>query len=302
MGTLQPMSSEFPTPRGIIPPVPTPFTQSGELDVPALQRTLETLNASVDGFLILGSNGEAVFLSEDERRTALEAAREVIPEDKPMIAGTGGEATRLVEVRNEVAAEVGADYALVLAPHYYKGGMSDAVLRAHFERVADKSPLPVMLYNIPAATTLSLSPTLIAKLAEHGNIVGLKDSSGDVGSLTEIMRLVPDDFTVLTGNAPTLLAALSLGATGGILAVANVAAEVCREILAHFDKGELEEARALQLELNPLALAVTSRYGVPGLKALMCSQGVSAGYPRAPLLDVSEEVVRELEGLAKRAS
>ena len=282
--------------RGIIPPLPTPFTPAGELDVPALQTLIAALEPQVDGFLILGSNGEAVFLSEAERRTVLEAAREVIPESKPMIAGTGGETTRLVRERNEVAAAVGADYALVLAPHYYRGNMSEEVLQMHFERVADESPLPLMLYNIPAATTLSLSPALVAQLAEHSSVVGLKDSSGNVGALTEITQLVPE-FAVLTGNAPTLLAALSLGAKGGILAAANVAAAAFGQILAHFERGEMEQARKLQFELNPLALAVTSRYGVPGLKAVLRLQGHPAGYPRAPLLDVSNEVMGELEKL-----
>ncbi len=233
----------MPQLRGIIPPLPTPFSASGELDIATLQSLIRGLEPHVDGFLIMGSNGEAVFLSEEERRTVLEAAREVIPKDKPMIAGTGGEATRLVKERNEVAAEVGADYALVLAPHYYKGGMNEEVLKTHFERLADSSPLPLMLYNIPAATTLSLSPNLISELAGHSNIVGLKDSSGNVGDLTEIMRLVPEDFTVFTGNAPTLLAALSLGAKGGILAVANVAAEAYGKIVKHVQRGEIEEAR-----------------------------------------------------------
>ena len=296
------MTSAAPPLRGIIPPLPTPFSQAGEPDVPALQRLVEGLEPYVDGFLILGSNGEAVFLSEEERHAVLAAAREVIPREKPMIAGTGGETTRLVRSRNEVAAEIGADYTLVLAPHYYKSNMSDEVLWTHFERVADESPLPLMLYNIPAATTLSLSPTLIARLSEHPNIVGLKDSSGNVGALTETMRLAPEDFTVLTGNAPTLLAALSLGAKGGILAVANVAAEAYGQIVQHVERGEVEQARRLQLRMNPLALAVTSRYGVPGLKAVLRLQGRSAGYPRAPLLDVSDEVMRELEELAKLAS
>ena len=283
--------------RGIIPPLPTPFTLAGELDVPALQTLITALEPQVDGFLVLGSNGEAVFLSEAERRTMLEAAREVIPKSKPMLAGTGGETTRLVRERNKVAAAVGADYALVLAPHYYKGNMSEEVLQTHFGRVADESPLPLMLYNIPAATTLSLSPALVARLAEHSNIVGLKDSSGNVGALTETMRLAPENFAVFTGNAPTLLAALSLGAKGGILAVANVAAEAFRQIVTHFERGEVEQARKLQFELNPLALAVTSRYGVPGLKAVLRLQGHPAGYPRAPLLDVGGEVTRELEKL-----
>ena len=274
--------------QGIIPPVPTPFTQTGDVDIATLKRLLERLEPGVDGFLLLGSNGEAALLTEAERRQVIEAARAVVPETKPLLVGTGGEATRLVAARNQAAFELGADAVLVLPPHYYPAAMTEAVLQKHYETLANESPLSVLLYNIPSVTTLALSPTLIATLAQHQNIVGLKDSSGNVAALTETMRRTSQDFQVMTGNAPTLLAALTLGARGGILAVANVAARPCRELYDAFCRGDLETARALQFSLNPLAQAVTTRFGVPGLKAAMKLQGLDAGYPRAPLLEFTD--------------
>ena len=184
---------------------------------------------------------------------------------------------------------------LILPPHYYPASMTEAVLQKHYKTLADESPLPVLLYNIPSVTALALSPALIAGLAQHRNIVGLKDSSGNVAALTETMRRVPADFQVMTGNAPTLLAALALGARGGILAVANIAARPCRRLYDAFQKGDLEAARALQFSLNPLAQAVTTRFGIPGLKAALKLQGLDAGYPRAPLLEFTDTA--ELEPL-----
>ncbi|CAN5637050.1 dihydrodipicolinate synthase family protein [soil metagenome] len=289
--------ADIPTLGGIIPPVPTPFDAAGKLDLGGLQRVLHALAPQVDGFLVLGSNGEAVYLAEDERREVLAAAREAIPRDKPMIAGTGGEATWLVAERNRLAAEAGADCVLVLPPFYYQGRMNDETLATHYEALAGSCSVPLLLYNVPANTTIGLSPALIERLAGHENIHGLKDSSGNIVALTEIMRRVPEEFTVLTGNAPTLLPALSLGARGGILAVANVAPQAYGAILKHFQRGEIAEARALQLRTNPLALAVTARYGVAGLKAAMRARGLPAGYPRAPLRDVSEAQGRELGAL-----
>lgn len=274
--------------QGIIPPVPTPFNKQGDVDTGALQAMLRRLEPDVDGFLILGSNGEAAFLSEAERRQVFEAARAVIPANKPMLVGTGGEATRLVTARNREAFAIGADAALVLPPHYYVGAMTEQVLKTHYLTLAEQSPLPVMLYNFPAVTTLAFSPGLIAELAQHGNIVGMKDSSGNVAALTETLRQVPADFQVMTGSASTFLAALSLGVRGGILAVANVAARPYRRLFDAFNAGDLQTARALQLSLNPLAQAVTTRFGVPGLKAAMRLQGIDAGYPRAPLTELSD--------------
>lgn len=284
---------------GIIPPIPTPFDAEGGLDLDGLRAVIERLDPDVDGFLVLGSNGEASYLDEGERSQVLSVAREAVPKSKPMLAGTGGEATRLVIERNRVAARTGADAVLVLPPCYYRAQMSDGALEAHYRAVADASSLPVMLYNIPQATTLSLSPELIARLARHPNISGLKDSSGNVGALTEIIRLVPEEFVVMTGNAPTLLPSLSLGAAGGILAVANVAPKPYRELWQAFERLELQTAARLQLAYNPIALAVTNVYGVPGLKAAMRLGGVPAGYPRSPLQDVDGRAESDLAELLK---
>lgn len=258
------------------------------MDTDALGRLLQRLAPDVDGFLVLGSNGEAAFLSEGERRQVIQAARAVIPKNKPLLVGTGGEATRLVAARNKEAHELGADAVLVLPPHYYPAAMTEEVLKTHYETLADESPLPLLLYNIPSVTTLALSPALTAELAQHENIVGIKDSSGNVAALTETMRRVPAAFQVMTGNAPTFLAALALGARGGILAVANVAARPYRKLYDTFCQGDLDTARALQLSLNPLAQAVTTRFGIPGLKTAMKLQGLDAGYPRAPLLELTD--------------
>lgn len=286
--------------QGVIPPVPTPFTRAGDVDTAALKTLLRQLEPEVDGFLILGSNGEAAYLDDSERRSVIAAAREAIPSHKPLLVGTGAEATRHAQGRNQEAYDLGADAALVLPPHYFVAAMTEPVLKTHYETLADQSPLPLLLYNMPAATTLSLSPTLIAALAQHENIVGIKDSSGNMGALTEILRQTPPEFQVLTGSAQTFLAALALGSRGGILAVANVAARHYRRLFDAFQTGDIATARHLQTSLNPLAQAVTARFGVPGLKAAMRLRGVDAGYPRAPLQEftdtsVLEPLLRQLE-------
>ena len=281
--------------QGIFPPLPTPFNEDESFS-PELQKTLiEKLLPDVDGFLILGSNGEAVYLDEAERKTVLENARKIIPGNKVMIAGTGGEATRTVIKRTLEAAQIGADYALVVAPHYYKSLMSEEVLYEHYKAVADNSPIPILLYNVPAATTIALSPNLIAKLAKHDNIVGIKDSSGNIIALTEIMRLIPKDFVVISGNASSFLAAIAMGAKGGILAVANIAPKQYKSIITLTQAGKLKEAQELQTSLNPLALCVTSKYGVPGLKAALELLDRSAGVCRKPLLAVEKKAVAEIE-------
>ncbi len=274
--------------KGLIPPVPTPFKQNGDLDLHAFKSLIKALEPDVDGFLVLGSNGEAAYLSDAERRQVFEAARDAVPSGKTLLFGTGAEATRHVQARNDEAHAIGADAVLVLPPHYYVGAMTEAVLERHYLTLTDESPLPLMLYNLPAATTFALSPALISRLAAHERIIGLKDSSGNIPALTETFRLAPAGFQIMTGNAPTFLAALALGAVGGILAVANVAARSYRELYEAFLRGDVARARELQLALNPLALAVTTRFGVPGLKAAMNLLGMDAGYPRAPLVEFSD--------------
>ena len=283
--------------KGIIPPVVTPFTASGDLDLKALQDTMNWLEPQVDGFLILGSNGEVPYLSESERGQVLEAAREAVPRGKPFIAGTGGESTAQVIERCRVAAEIGADAVLVIAPFYNRGSMTPNVLETHFKAVADASSLPVYIYNIPQVSGIAHSPAWFAGISQHPNIRGLKDSSGDIMTLTEIARVVSSGFNVLTGNAPTLLPALSVGAEGAILAAANVIPSIFGKLRNAFLNGDLETALKLQRASNALSYAVTRDFGVPGLKAAMRIRGVSGGFPRAPLLDVNAGTMKTLEGM-----
>jgi 4-hydroxy-2-oxoglutarate aldolase len=283
--------------KGIIPPVPTPFKLNGDLDTDSLQKLIAQLEPHVDGFLILGSNGEVPYLEEVERLRVLEAAREAIPNSKPMIVGTGAESTRMTIERARVAASVGGHAALVIAPFYNKGSMTPSVLETHFKAVADASSIPVYVYNIPQVTGIAHSPVWMGKIAAHPNVQGIKDSSGDVMNLTEILRLTPASFNTLTGNAPTLLPALSVGAQGAILAAANVIPKAFGALLKAFNASDLITALEIQRRSNPMSYAVTRDFGVSGLKAVMRMLDLKAGYPRAPLLDVDADTTKKLEAL-----
>ncbi len=279
--------------------MPTPFKKDGSLDLPALQSLIAWLEPYVDGFLMLGSNGEVAYLDDAERHQVLAAAREVIPTDKIMIAGAGGEATVHVIERCRDASEAGADAVLVIAPYYNRGSMTPNVLETHFMMVANSSPLPVYVYNIPQVSGIAHSPAWFSRIGMHPNVAGVKDSSGDIMNFTEIARVTPNGFNLLTGNAPTLLPALSVGAHGAILAAGNIMPQVFQTIMRHFATGNLEQALDLQRLANPMSYAVTRDYGVPGLKAALRIMGVSAGYPRAPLLDVDADTNIVIEKLVQ---
>jgi 4-hydroxy-2-oxoglutarate aldolase len=287
---------------GLFPPVPTPFKKDGSLDLPALQNLIAWLEPHVDGFLILGSNGEVAYLDEPERLKVLAAAREAIPSTKTMIAGAGGEATAHVIERCRDASEAGADAALVIAPYYNRGSMTPNVLETHFMTVANSSPIPVYVYNIPQVSGIAHAPAWFSRIGMHPNVAGVKDSSGDIMNFTEIARVTPNGFNLLTGNAPTLLPALSVGAQGAILAAGNIIPKAFKGIMTAFASGNLTRALELQRAVNPLSYAVTRDFGVPGLKAALRLLDVSAGYPRAPLLDVDADTNIALEKLLQGMS
>ncbi len=282
--------------QGIIPPVVTPFTASGDLDTDALERVIAALEPDVDGLLILGSNGEVAYLSATERQRVLMASREAIPRSKPMIVGVVAEATAHAVQQAREAADIGADAVLVLAPHYYKASMTPDVLEAHFRAVAEASSLPVYVYNIPQVSGIAHAPAWMAKVADISNIMGFKDSSGDTLNLTEMLRQAPT-MNGLTGNAPTLLPALAVGAHGGILAAANAIPRHFGALVRAFKAGDMTRALELQRATNPISFAVTSGYGVSGLKAVMRLQGKAAGFPRAPLQDVNAEELKKLQAM-----
>ncbi len=288
--------------RGVIPPVITPFTADGQVSYHDLTTNLEKWNRTdLSGYLILGSNSEFVYLTEEEKIRVLEVAREHIPREKVMIAGTGCEATQATISLTRRAATIGADSVMVVTPAYYKPQMQERVLVDHYRRVADSSPLPVFLYNVPQFTGVVLNPSVAARLAEHDNIVGMKDSAGNLSVFAEYLRQTPPEFHLFVGSAPVFLPALSLGARGGILALANCAPEACLTLYSLFQEGKLHEARELQLKLLPAIEAVTSRSGIGGLKVAMDLVGYAGGWPRPPLLPPTEEERTQIRQALERA-
>ena len=292
------MGTGVPRLEGIFPPIPTPFDADDDIDLAALAENLDWWNRfDLAGIVVLGSNGEGVLLDEAEKLRLIEAARAATPEDRSLIAGTGLQSTRATIALTRAVAAAGADFALVLPPSYYKGLMTDVVLERHFRAVADASPIPVVLYNMPACTGIDLSAELIADLAGHGNIVGLKDSSGSVVKLGRIRGEADGGFRILAGSADFLLPALSVGAVGGVLALANIAPAECVEIHRLFAEGDTDAAAALQIRMIPPNAAVTRRWGVPGLKAAMEMLGLRGGPVRPPLLPLADAQRDELRSI-----
>ena len=285
---------------GVMPPITTPF-QDGKLASDKLKNNFQKWDKTgLSGYLVLGSNGEAVYLNEKEKIKVVEISRESIPSSKIMLVGTGMESTQeTIQFTNQVA-KMGADYALVVTPSYFKGSMKPQILYDHFIAVAESSRIGILIYNVPQFTGINLDPEVVAKLSEHPNIIGIKDSSGNIGQLSEIIHLSQKGFAVFVGSAPVLFPALCIGAVGGILAVANVVPQECVQIQSLFNKGKMGEARALQSRLTPLAKAVTTKYGIGGLKVAMDLAGYFGGNPRLPLKKPGKEVEEELRRLLLR--
>ncbi len=283
--------------RGVLPPITTPF-RDGELSIEKLRSNFKKWNDSgLSGYLVLGSNGEPVYLNEHEKLKMIEAARESIPSSKIMLVGTGMESTRETIRFTNQAAVMGAGCALVITPSYFKGSMKPQILHDHFVAVADSSKIPILLYNVPQFTGVNMEPEQVAKLSEHPNIAGIKDSSGNIGQLTEIIHQSRKGFSVFVGSAPVFFPALLVGAVGGILAVANAVPYECVEIQTLFTGKKLEEAKDLQNRLTPLAKAVTTTYGIGGLKMAMDLEGYFGGEPRLPLKRPGKEVEEKLKTL-----
>ena len=280
---------------GVLPPMTTPF-QNGKVALNRLKENFQKWNRTgLSGYLVLGSNGEAVYLNEREKMRVIEASRESIPASKVMMVGTGTESTQETIRFTNQAAKMGAECALVVTPSYFKGSMRPQVLHDHFIAVAEKSRMGILLYNVPQFTGINMEPELVARLSEHPNIVGIKDSSGNIGQLSEIIHLSQEGFAVFVGSAPVFFPALCVGAVGGILAVANAVPGECVQIHHLYMKKKFDEARELQFRLTPLAKGVTTKYGIGGLKMAMDLAGYFGGDPRPPLKKQGQEVKEELQ-------
>ncbi len=284
-------------PQGVFAPVATTFGPDGELDLAAYRENAEFYATSpIDGIVILGSNGEYPLLDVDERVRLIEAGVNAIAGRKIVMAGTGMESTRATIALTKRAAELGVDYVLVVTPYYYKPRYDRAAYLAHYRAVADASPVPVIIYVMTAYTGVDLASSLVKELSSHPNIVGIKDSGGNAPKVAEMINGAGPEFGVLAGSASFLYPALCLGATGGILALANVAPRECKELEQCFRVGNHDAARALQLRLLAPNAAVTSIYGIAGLKVALEAVGLRGGLPRPPLLPLGPaeaEAVRQ---------
>ena len=278
---------------GILLPTTTPFDTDGQIVSAAIRSNLRSWSATgVIGFVVLGSTGERVHLDEREYLQTIETSREAVADDLAFIVGAGQQSTIGTIREIKKAAEAGADAVLVITPNYYRSAVTQETLAGFYTDVADASPVPVMLYSMPALTGIKIEPQTVVRLSEHPNIVGVKDSSNDVAGFAETVRLCPDNFAVMTGNGTVLLDALHAGATGGILAVGCVVPEICVQIFRERDS-------ALQAKLTPLAAAVTTRFGIGGLKEALSLAGYHGGLVRAPLQMPDDEARAEIASLLR---
>jgi 4-hydroxy-2-oxoglutarate aldolase len=287
---------------GVLAPVVTPFDAAGEVDGEAFTRNVSAhVAAGLSGIVVAGSTGEAALLDEPERVRLVERARDAVPRERTLLVGTGAESTRAVIARNRAAAALGADGVLVVAPHYYGDAMTPDALRDHYLRVADASPVPVLLYTIPKYMHFVLPPDVVAALARHENIIGMKDSAGDAALHARYLESRSPSFRVLTGSGVLLAEALRLGADGAILAVALFAPALALEVVQAWQDGDAETTMAAQRRLTPLASRIVGGLGVPGVKAALDAVGLCGGDPRPPLRSLAGSALAEVRDLVHGA-
>jgi dihydrodipicolinate synthase/N-acetylneuraminate lyase len=280
--------------HAVFAPMPTPFA-AGEVNRAAIRGNVSRwMTSPLGGIVVLGTNGEAALLDDDEADVVIATARESVVDTRTLIAGVGRESTRATAAAARRAAQLGADAVLVRTPSFYKAHVGMPALEAHYRAVADASPVPILLYNFPGLTGVNLPVPVIARLAEHPNIVGIKETSTDGAQFAELAGRIPSRFTILAGSAPGAFAALCSGARGAILAVACVLPDVSVRLFQMVCAGRYQEALKIQQQLTPIARAVTSGFGIAGLKTALNLAGYIGGDPRPPLRPAPAEAIEEI--------
>ncbi len=278
--------------RGVFAPIPTPFDRNEQLDEARLRTACARWASSpLAGIVVLGSTGEAVLLDEDESDRAVAVARAAWPSGRPFIVGAGRESTAATIQAVRRAAALGADAVLVRTPGFYKAQMNTDVFIRHYTAVADASSVPVLLYNFTAVTGVNLLPAAVSTLSAHPNIIGVKESGGDLAQIQAFATGTPDGFNVLAGSSTTFNAAIGVGATGGILALSCVLPDACVRLFELARAGKTADAAALQERLLGIAKLVGTMHGIAGLKAALKLVGCDVGGPRSPLAPVSDATV-----------
>jgi 4-hydroxy-2-oxoglutarate aldolase len=282
--------------EGVYIPVPTPF-RGDDVAPERLADNLRRWNQTqLSGYVVLGSTGEFPMLSESERERVLAAAREAIPRDKKFIAGTGTNSTLNTIRQTRRAAEQGADAAIVITPHYFTKGFSQAAAQVrHYVAVADASPIPIMIYNFPVNTGINVEAETVAKIALHPNVCGIKDSSGNIPQAAQIIDQTPKSFHVLVGAASALLPGLAIGSAGGILALANISAREWCDVYSLARSGRWDEAREIAARLMSADRGIAGRYGIGGLKAALDLQGFYGGPCRPPLGTPDGDAIEDIK-------
>lgn len=284
--------------NGIFIPHITPFKQNGELDEEALRICIQFwLKSKVAGLVPCGSNGEAPYLTRDERRRIIKIVLDEVDGKAVVIAGTGSPSTKETILFTKDAKELGVDAALVVTPFYYK--LSSKEILKHYETLLTAVDLPIILYSVPKFTGITLEPTLISQLAsEHDNVIGVKDSSGSIGAITETITLVGDKISVLAGTADAALATLMLGGSGAVIAVANVFPEICNNLYKAFVNKRLQKASKLQRQIAYINEVLVKKYNqLSAIKEAMTLRGLPGGYPRMPALSLEEKERSDIENL-----
>lgn len=276
--------------KGVMIPMITPFKEDGEVDYEKhIANVNKWNNDSLAGYLVLGSNSETPFLTEEEKLKLIELTVKHAGKDRIILAGTGMESTRETIRLTNKAAELGAHAALILTPFYYGGKMNDEALINFFTQVADNVSIPVLIYNVTKFTHVNISPKAVKILSAHPNIIGMKDSSGDIPQLVKFKGVIPEDFNLIVGTASAWYSALTLGVKAGILALANCCPNECAQVQEYFENGDATKARDMYLRMFPVNDAVTGGFGVAGLKYACDLLGYEGGCVRSPLLCSNKE-------------
>jgi 4-hydroxy-2-oxoglutarate aldolase len=288
--------------NGVVPPMATPFTVDGAVDFAKHIRNLERWNRDkLAGYLVLGSNSEAVYLSEEEKTELIACTIRHAAPGRLVLAGTGMESARETVHLTNKAAELGVHAALVLTPFFYFDHMTDSALISYFNFVADQAEIPVLIYNVPKFTHRNVSLKMVQELCHHPNIIGMKDSSGDVAQLASFLRVVPEGWDLVVGTAAAWFPALTLGARGGILALANCLPNECAQIQEAHSAGDLDGAKETYLRVLPVNTAITATYGIAGLKHALDLLGYQGGTVRSPLLPLAPDQQKAVETILRNA-
>lgn len=288
--------------QGVFPPMITPFKENDDVDYKAFVHNVEKWNDSgLAGYLVLGSNSEACFLDEAEKLELIRLTVQYAAKGRHIMVGTGMDSIRQTIALTNKAAALGAESALILTPVFFNGSMNSQALIDYFTQVADNVDIPILLYNVPKFTHVNIEAEAIRTLMEHKNIIGMKDSSGNIPQLAAYQNMTPDDFSVMIGTAGGWYPALTLGVTGGIHALANCCPNECVKIQELFNAGDWEASRALYHRVFPVNAAVTGKYGIAGLKYGCGRLGFQGGKVRSPLQPLSETQKKELDAIFMKA-